>query len=115
MLVQAGGDETPDLVQDHRNGQEQRDHHRQLQWRQERRRHVGGNHRRAGGQVRTQRRRDEGVDLLGKGKQAGEDDENRRYAAQQSGTQLGEVRNQRHVLVVFRKIAHGARGGSVGS
>ena len=94
MLVQAGGDEAPDLVQDHRDRQEQRDHHGQLQWRQERRRHVGGDHRRAGRQVMAQWRGDEGVDLLGKGEQPGKDHEDRRHATQQAGTQLGEVRDQ---------------------
>ncbi len=71
MLVQARCDEAPDLMQDHRDRQEQRDHHGQLQWRQERRRHVGGDHRRAHRQVLAQRRGDEGVDLLGEGEQPG--------------------------------------------
>jgi hypothetical protein len=59
----------------------------------------------------AQRRRDQGVDLLGEGEQPGEDQEDGGDAAQQAGAQLGQVRNQRHRLVVFRILAHGARGG----
>ncbi|MND89229.1 hypothetical protein D3C80_812790 [compost metagenome] len=84
MLVQARCDEAPDLVQDHRDRQEQRDRHRQLQWCQERRRHVGGDHCRAYRQVLAQWCGDECVDLLGEGKQPGENGEDRCHADQQS-------------------------------
>ncbi|MCY1424273.1 hypothetical protein D9M71_400100 [compost metagenome] len=116
VLVQAGGDEAPDLVQDHRHGEEQRHHHGQLERGEEGRGHVGGDHGRAFRQVLAQGRRDQGVDLLREVEQAGEDQEDRRYAAQQACTQFGEVRDQGHFLVLFRLlVAHGMRDGCCGS
>ncbi|MGE8185511.1 peptide deformylase [Pseudomonas mandelii] len=41
---------------------------------------------------------------MGEGEQPGEDDEDRRYATQQAGTQLGEVRNQTQVNVHKRIV-----------
>ncbi|MCY1435575.1 hypothetical protein D9M71_516740 [compost metagenome] len=111
MAVQPGRDEAPYLLEDERDRQEQRDDHGQLERGEERRGHVGGDHRRIGRQVLAQRRGDQGVDLLGEGEQPGKDQENDGNAAQQTGAQFGQVRNQRHWLVVFRILAHGARGG----
>ncbi|MCY1186691.1 hypothetical protein D9M73_275860 [compost metagenome] len=111
MAVQPWRDKPPDLLKDERDGQEQRDDHGQLERREERRGHIGGDHRCVGRQVLAQRRGNQCVDLLGEGEQPGKDQENDGNAAQQTGAQFGQVRNQRHWLVVFRILAHGARGG----
>ena len=111
MAIQPWRDKTPDLLKDERDGQEQRDDHGQLERREERRGHIGGDHRCIGRQVLAQWRGNQCVDLLGEGEQPGKDQENDGNAAQQAGAQFGQVRNQRHWLVVFRVLAHGARGG----
>ncbi len=72
MLVQPRRDKAPDLMQDDRDGQKQRDHQRQLERREERRGHPGGDHRRAFRQVGAQRRGDQRVDVLGEIEQPGE-------------------------------------------
>ena len=118
VLVQAGRDEAPDLREDHRHGEEQRHHHGQLERREERRGDVGGDHAGAFRKEAAQRLGDQGVDLLREVEQAGEDQEDRRHAAQQARTQFGQVRDQGHFLVVLGLLgfigAHGLRGVSDG-
>ena len=94
-------------MQDHRDRNKQRNHHGQLERGEERRSHVSGDHRGTHGQIFTQWCGNQGVDLLREGEQPGEDQENCRDAAQQTGTQFSQVRNQRHWLVVFGLLVSG--------
>ncbi|MNN65920.1 hypothetical protein D3C81_1814640 [compost metagenome] len=76
MFVERWRHKRPHLVQNHRRRRNQRDPEGQLDWRKERRCHIGGNHRCTQRHLLNQRRGDNLIDVVSEIDQAQENQEN---------------------------------------
>ena len=91
MRVEPGRDEGPDLIEDVRQGDEEGDHQRHLHRHQENADHVGGDHLPAARQLGQQGLRQQGIQILGPGEQAQENDQDRQQGADETVAKLDEV------------------------
>jgi hypothetical protein len=91
MPIQTRGDERPDLVQGEGHGQKHGRDQRQLKRRQKRRRDLGGDHGAAHRQLRHERRRHIGVDLVREREQDQKGEEDPHDTAHQAIAQFDQM------------------------
>jgi hypothetical protein len=92
--IETRGDESPDLVEDVGQGDQESDHQRHFHRHQENTDHVGGNHLATLRQFRQQGLRQQRIEFLGPGEETNEDNADGDQRAYQTVTQLDQVREE---------------------